>query len=130
MSEKENLFSNSERLPDIFSGKSSNIQTSARQSIEKRNQVIDEYLKILDQKSNKKNDLSISSSEDDKDPFSSKEVKNLKPLKNSKNKLILPNFKKREKLKSEISSRNNTSMPKNKTSNENTVKKNQKNAKK
>jgi len=126
MSEKENLFSNSERLPDINSGKSSNIQTSARQSIEKRNQVIDEYLKILDQKSNKKNDLSISSSEDDKDPFSSKEVKNLKPLKNSKNKLILPNFKKREKLKSEISSRNNTSMPKNKTSNENTVKKTKK----
>ena len=99
MSQTEQPLEISERLPDIFSSKLNNNQYSSRQSIEKRNQVIDDYLKSLDQKSNKKNELSVSSSEDEKDPFSSKEIKNLKPIKKSKNQLVLPNFKKRERLK-------------------------------
>ena len=123
MSQTEQPLEISERLPDIFSSKLNNNQYSSRQSIEKRNQVIDDYLKSLDQKSKNKNDLSISSSEDEKDPFSSKAIKNLKPIKKPKNQLILPNFKKRERLKKEKASRNNTSIPKNKTLNESTPKK-------
>ena len=124
MSETENPLSTSERLPDIYSNNNNN-QNSSKQSIAKRNQVIDDYIKSLDQeKNNKKNDSS--SDEDDKDPFSSKAIKNLKPLKKVKNRLILPNFQ-REKLKSETNSRNNKnkSMPKNIT-NENFFKKNKK----
>ena len=119
----EQPFSISERLPDIFSSKINDNQNSSKQSIEKRNQVIDDYLKSLEQKSTKKNELSISSSEDEKDPFSSKAIKNLKPIKKPKNKLILPIFKKRERLKKEKASRNNTSIPKNKTLNDDTPKK-------
>ena len=48
-------FSISERLPDIFSSKINNNQNPSSQSIEKRNQVIDDYLKSLDQKGTKKN---------------------------------------------------------------------------
>ena len=129
MSEKEIPMAISERLPDIFSSKSNNNQTTTKQSIAQRNQVIDDYLKSLEQKRNKKNELSNSSSEDDKDPFSSKAMKNLKLIKKTKKKLTLPSFKKREKLKSEISLRNNTSLPKNKTLGENTPKKNKKMAK-
>lgn len=116
-------FSISERLPDIFSSKINNNQNPSSQSIEKRNQVIDDYLKSLDQKGTKKNELSVTSSEDEKDPFSSKAIQNLKPIKKPKNKLILPNFKKRERLKKEKASRNNTSIPKNKTLNDDTPKK-------
>ena len=116
-------FSISERLPDIFSSKINNNQNPSSQSIEKRNQVIDDYLKSLDQKGTKKNELSVTSSEDEKDPFSSKAIQNLKPIKKQKNKLILPNFKKRERLKKEKASRNNTSIPKNKTLNDDTPKK-------
>ena len=129
MSETENPLSTSERLPDIYSNNNNNNQNSSKQSIAKRNQVIDDYIKSLDQeKNNKKNDSS--SDEDDKDPFSSKAIKNLKPLKKVKNRLILPNFQ-REKLKSETNSRNNKnkSMPKNIT-NENFFKKNKKMQKK
>lgn len=123
MSEPEKPLSSTERLPDIYSPKN---QNSSRQSIAKRNQIIDDYLKSLDQgNNNKQNDSS--SDEDDKDPFSSKNIKNLKPLKKPKNRLILPNFQKREKLKSESNSRNNKnkSMPKNIT-NDNFIKKNKK----
>ena len=123
MSEPEKPLSSTERLPDIYSPKN---QNSSRQSIAKRNQIIDDYLKSLDQgNNNKQNDSS--SEEDDKDPFSSKNIKNLKPLKKPKNRLILPNFQKREKLKSESNSRNNKnkSMPKNIT-NDNFIKKNKK----
>ena len=130
MSETENPLSSSQRLPDIYSNNNnnSNNENSSRQRIAHRNQVIDEYLRSLDQEKNNKQDSS--SSEDDKDPFSSKAIKNLKPLKKEKNRLILPNFQ-REKLKREINSRNNKnkSMPKNinnNISNENVLKKNKK----
>ena len=130
MSETENPLSSSQRLPDIYSNNNnnSNNENSSRQRIAHRNQVIDEYLRSLDQEKNNKQDSS--SSEDDKDPFSSKAIKNLKPLKKEKNRLILPNCQ-REKLKREINSRNNKnkSMPKNinnNISNENVLKKNKK----
>ena len=115
-----------EKLPNIYPSKNNSKQIISTQSIARRNKVIDDYLKSLDQKGNKKNELSISSEEDDKDPFSSKAIKNLKPIKKSKNTLILPNFKKREKLKNKSGSRNNTSVPKNKTLNDNGAKKNKK----
>ena len=130
MSETENPLSTSERLPDIYSNNNNknNNENSFRQSIARRNQVIDDYIKSLDQEKNNKQDTS--SEEDDKDPFSSKAIKNLKPLKKVKNRLILPNFQ-REKLKSEMNSRNNKnkSMPKNvnkNITNENIFKKNKK----
>ena len=130
MSETENPLSNSERLPDIYSNNNNNNnnEISSRQSIAHRNQVIDDYIRSLDQEKNNKQDSS--SDEDDKDPFSSKAIKNLKPLKKVKNRLILPNFP-REKLKSELNSRNNKnkSMPKNinkNITNENILKKNKK----
>ena len=112
-----------EKLPDIFQ---SNNQNMSKQSIARRNAVIDEYLKSLEQKGNKKSELSNSSGEDDKDPFSSKAVKNLKRIKKSENKLILPNCLNREKLKNEFGIRNNTSVPKNKTSDEGIPKKRKK----
>ena len=98
--EKENLNSTiKEKLPDIYTSK---------QSIKQRNQVIDEYIKSLDQTGSKQNGVSLTSDdEDDKDPFSSKAMKYLKKIKKEKNKLILPNFKKRELLKNESPSRNN-----------------------
>ena len=130
MSETENPLSTSERLPDIYSNNNNknNNENSFRQSIARRNQVIDDYIKSLDQEKNNKQDTS--SEEDDKDPFSSKAIKNLKPLKKVKNRLILPNFQ-REKLKSEMNSRNNKnkSMPKNvnkNIKNENIFEKNKK----
>ena len=130
MSETENPLSSSQRLPDIYSNNNnnSNNENSSRQRIAHRNQVIDEYLRSLDQEKNNKQDSS--SSEDDKDPFSSKAIKNLKPLKKEKNRLILPNCQ-REKLKREINSRNNKnkSMPKNinnNITNDNILKKNKK----
>ena len=114
-----------EKLPDIYSSKSNTNQMISKQSIADRNKIIDDYIKHLDQKNKNKNDISVSSEEDEKDPFSSKAMKNLKILKKPKNNLILPNFKRREKLKSESGSRNNNvSIPKQKTFNENSVKKN------
>ena len=124
MSEKETPFSNTERFPDLFYN-SNNNQNITKQTIEERNKVIDDYLKSLDQIGNKKNEES-SSSEDENDPFSFKAMKNLKPLKKSNNKLILPNFRKRINLKNEIAKRNNTSMPKNEIIDENISKKNKK----
>ena len=56
----------------------------------------------MDRKANGINELSATSEEDGKDPFC---LKNLKHIKKESNKLILPNFAKREKLKSESSSR-------------------------
>ena len=56
----------------------------------------------MDRKANGINELSATSEEDGKDPFC---LKNLKHIKKELNKLILPNFAKREKLKSESSSR-------------------------
>ena len=114
-----------EKLPDIYSSKPNTNQMISKQSIADRNKIIDDYIKHLDQKNKNKNDISVSSEEDEKDPFSSKAMKNLKILKKPKNNLILPNFKRREKLKSESGSRNNyVSIPKQKTFNENSVKKN------
>ena len=99
MSETENPLSTSERLPDIYSNNNNknNNENSYRQSIARRNQVIDDYIKSLDQEKNNKQETS--SEEDDKDPFSSKAIKNLKPLNKNKNKLILPNFEKRKYIK-------------------------------
>ena len=108
MTQKE-IISSNEKLPDIYTYK---------QNIKQRNEIIDEYIKSLDQKDCKQNNNDkslISDDEDDKDPFS---IKNLKKIKkeNKKNKLILPKFKKREILKSESASRNhngNNIIPKN-----------------
>ena len=86
-----------EKLPNIYSS-----TNSTNQSILRRNEIIDEYIKSMDRKANGINELSATSEEDDKDPFC---LKNLKHIKKESNKLILPNFAKREKLKSESSSR-------------------------
>ena len=93
---------NQEKLPNIYSSTNSNNNSNTNQSILRRNEIIDEYIKSMDKKTNGGNELSATSEEDDKDPFC---LKNLKPLKRESNKLILPNFAKREKLKSESSSR-------------------------
>ena len=123
MNKIENPCLTNEKLPVIYSTKSNNTQVVTKQSISERNKIIDDYIKYLDQKNKNKNDLSVSSEEDEKDPFSTKAMSNLKILKKPKNNLILPNFKKREKLKSESGSRNNNvSIPKQKTFNENFVK--------
>ena len=94
-----------EKLPNIYSSMNNNY-SQTRQSILRRNEIIDEYLLSLEKKGNNINEMSLTSEEDDdKDPFSSKAIKNLKPIKKDKNKLILPNFAKREKLISDTSSR-------------------------
>ena len=54
MSETEKPATTEERLPDIFSSKNNNNQNSSKQSIKRRNEIIDEYIKSLDQKSNRK----------------------------------------------------------------------------
>lgn len=92
-----------EKLPNIYSP--TNSQT--KQSILRRNEIIDEYLLSLDKKGNGNNEVSLTSEEDDKDPFNSKAIKNLKPMKKDRNKLILPNFAKRQKLKSESFTKKN-----------------------
>ena len=127
MSEKETPLPNTERLPELYYNNinSNNNQNIHKQTIEERNKVIDDYLNSLEQIGVKKNEIS-SSSEDEKDPFSSKALKNLKPLKKSSNKLILPNFRKKLDIKNEIDKRNNTSMPKNKIIEENISKKTKK----
>ena len=127
MSEKETPLPNTERLPELYYNNinNNNNQNIHKQTIEERNKVIDDYLNSLEQIGNKKNEIS-SSSEDEKDPFSSKALKNLKPLKKSSNKLILPNFRKKLDIKNEIDKRNNTSMPKNKVIEENISKKTKK----
>ena len=86
-----------DKLPDIYNSKK-------KQNINQRNAVIDEYIKSLDDKNWKKQNDNSVNSDDDKDPFSSHSLKNIKSIKSTKNKLILPNFKKREKLKSESNS--------------------------
>jgi len=102
MKEKKQI---EEKLPNIYSSMN-NKSSQSNQSILRRNEIIDEYILSMDKKGNGFNEISLTSEEDDKDPFSSKAIKNLKPLKKETNKLILPNFAKREKLKSESSSRN------------------------
>lgn len=83
-----------EKLPNIYSPK--NYQNN--QSIKERNDIIDEYIKRLDDKNERKqNDNSSFNSDDDKDPFSPTSLQKIKSIK----KLILPNFKKRENIKSE-----------------------------
>ena len=89
-----------EKLPNIYSSMNNNY-SQTKQSILRRNEIIDEYILSLDKKGNGLNEISLTSEEDDKDPFSSKAIKNLKPIKKDKNKLILPNFAKREKLKND-----------------------------
>ena len=127
MSEKETPLPNTERLPELYYNNinNNNNQNIHKQTIEERNKVIDDYLNSLEQIGVKKNEIS-SSSEDEKDPFSSKALKNLKPLKKSSNKLILPNFRKKLDIKNEKDKRNNTSMPKNKIIEENISKKTKK----
>ena len=100
MSEKETPLPNTERLPELYYNNinNNNNQNIHKQTIEERNKVIDDYLNSLEQIGVKKNEIS-SSSEDEKDPFSSKALKNLKPLKKSSNKLILPNFRKKLDIK-------------------------------
>ena len=93
---------NQEKLPSIYSSANSSNNSKTNQSILRRNEIIDEYIKSMDKKTNGFNELSAASEEDDNDPFC---LKNLKPIKRESNKLILPNFAKREKLKSESSSR-------------------------
>ena len=89
-----------EKLPDIYSTK-----LASDQSIKQRNEVIDEYIKSLENNKGESKQNEVSAiSEDEKDPFSNDNIKNLKPIKSSKNKLILPNFKKRENIKSHSSS--------------------------
>ena len=91
---------NKEKLPDIYSTK-----LASDQSIKQRNEVIDEYIKSLENNKGESKQHEVSAiSEDEKDPFSNDNIKNLKPIKSSKNKLILPNFKKRENIKSHSSS--------------------------
>ena len=92
----------SKNLPNIYSSSNSNNISEINQNILRRNEIIEEYIKSIDKKTNGFNEISETSEEDDKDPFS---LKNLKPIKRESNKLILPNFAKREKLKSESSSR-------------------------
>ena len=90
---------NKEKLPDIYSTK-----LASDQSIKQRNEVIDEYIKSLENNKGESKQHEVSAiSEDEKDPFSNDNIKNLKPIKSSKNKLILPNFKKRENIKSQSS---------------------------
>ena len=93
-----------EKLPNIYSPKNyqynQNKNIISKQSIKQRNDVIDEYIKSLDNKNERKqNENSLSNSEDDKDPFSPTSLKRVKSIK----KLILPNFKKRENIKSQSS---------------------------
>ena len=102
MKEKKQI---EEKLPNIYSSMN-NTYSQSSQSISKRNEIIEEYLLSMEKKANGFNEISLTSEEDDKDPFSSKAIKNLKPLKKETNKLILPNFAKREKLKNQLSTRN------------------------
>ena len=93
-----------EKLPNIYNPKNyqynQNKNIISKQSIKQRNDVIDEYIKSLDNKNERKqNENSLSNSEDDKDPFSPNSLKKVKSIK----KLILPNFKKRENIKSQSS---------------------------
>ena len=101
MKEKKQI---EEKLPNIYPSTNTNPQSN--QSISRRNEIIEEYLLSMEKKGNGFNEISLTSEEDDKDPFSSKAIKNLKPIKRDTNKLILPNFAKREKLKNELSTRN------------------------
>ena len=94
MNEKKQM---EEKLPNIY---------TSNQSILRRNQIIDEYLLSMEKKSKGINEVSLTSEDDEKDPFSSKAIKFLKPIKKDKNRLILPNFERREKYKSESSSIN------------------------
>ena len=67
-----------EKLPNIYSTINSN-NSQSKQSILRRNEIIDEYILSLDKKENGIHEISGASEEDDKDPFSSKTIKNLKP---------------------------------------------------
>ena len=108
-----------EKLPNIYSSINSN-NSQSKQSILRRNEIIDEYILSLDKKENGLHEISATSEEDDKDPFSSNAIKNLKPLKKDKNTLILPNFIKREQLKVEAStSKRNNKLKENSNNNNN-----------
>ena len=109
---------NIEKLPDIYSPR-----LISNQSIKARNEIIDEYIKSLDEKKedSKQNENSFIS-DDEKDPFSSKNIKNLKHIKSNKNRLILPNFKKRESTKSHsFSKKENKELKKMKNYSENNI---------
>ena len=100
-----------EKLPNIYSSVNNN-NSLISQSIQRRNQIIDEYILNMEKKEKDINEFSLTSEEDDKDPFSSKAIKNLKPLNKNKNKLILPNFEKRKYIK-KITTRNKNPTDKN-----------------
>ena len=106
---KDKKPSQQEKLPNIYPQVNhNNINQNIKNNdiISRRNEIIDEYILNMDNKTEGMNEISVTSEEDEKDPFSSKAIKNLKPLKkNNNNKLILPNFAQREKLKSERSKR-------------------------
>jgi len=106
-----------EKLPNIYSS-SNNNYSQTKQSISRRNEIIDEYILSMEKKEKGINEISLTSEEDDKDPFSSKAIKNLKPIKKDKNKLILPHFDKRKKL-SESSRNSNLKENSNSYSNNN-----------
>ena len=107
-----------EKLPNIYSSLNNN-NTQTKQSISRRNEIIDEYILSMEKKEKGINEISLTSEEDEKDPFSSKAIKNLKPLKKDKNKLILPHFDKRQKLKNESSRNSNLKENSNSYSNNN-----------
>lgn len=60
---------NQEKLPSIYSSANSSNNSKTNQSILRRNEIIDEYIKSMDKKTNGFNELSAASEEDDKDPF-------------------------------------------------------------
>ena len=110
-----------EKLPNIYSSLNNN-NSQTKQSISRRNEIIDEYILSMEKKEKGINEISLTSEEDEKDPFSSKAIKNLKPIKKDKNKLILPHFDKRQKLKNESSRNSNLKENNNSYSNNNSNK--------
>ena len=107
-----------EKLPNIYSSLNNN-NTQTKQSISRRNEIIDEYILSMEKKEKGINEISLTSEEDEKDPFSSKAIQNLKPIKKETNKLILPHFDKRQKLKNESSRNSNLKENSNSYSNNN-----------
>ena len=99
---KTEKINNNEKLPDIYATTKNkqNTKVITKQSIKQRNAIIDEYIKSLDNKGeSKQNEISFNY-ESEKDPFFSANIKDLKYVKTTKNKLALPKFKKREYAKS------------------------------
>ena len=62
-----------EKLPNIYSSLNNN-NTQTKQSISRRNEIIDEYILSMEKKEKGINEISLTSEEDEKDPFSSKAI--------------------------------------------------------